>query len=827
MDRIFELFLTVCNMSMTASFVIIIVMFARLLIRELPKKYSFYLWAIVGFRLICPYSIPSIFSMFNLKIFQNHASPGSQIIWASSEALEKNMTTAALMEDVSASNALTGTSNAASTSDLVETVRTAGERGKDMSSITTQISSSWDLSLPEILAVIWIVGMIIFLIYQFISYTMLCRKVKTAVQFEKGVYECDSISSPFVMGLIRPRVYVPFRMTESERSYILLHEQYHIRRHDYQVKLLAVILLAVHWFNPLVWVAFSLMCKDMEMSCDEKVIGVFGKDIKKEYSTSLLRYASGKRNWAASPLTFGDVPVKTRIQNVLNFKKPRRIAILIGLFVCVADTAIGLGNGKRENYIHNISTIQEGYENKIVYEYDLPEQANSYLLYKEWYQDGILIDYEIIDSYNLGKDQRKGTLTLESRIDFLKYSTMTFKFPDAGYERTDSNLLLEEGYSGVAGTYYLENGVDLQKLDTESDLVLAAWNLAGRNGTGNVEGISCEDYMEEQSKTVTVGKNDGVILYHIRFSEKTAEELKAEYTFSPFAKELYALYNPYVGDVPADEALIQALAIAPEVSRTMELKTEEAPYTLILHFNEMPIEENEFYHEMIKKAAALITFIGNLDQVEWTYSIDGESRNTDRHFCLNREQAEALLDVESLVQFTNTEESVQEFLDIFPYIKISYETVELSMGDYYISSTGEAYSNERFIFSRLPGEEYDSVYRVLTNEEDIDIQDVAEALESGGRSDILYLVKEISKAEWIENQKKTESEGYLAYDGKVYQNRMILTGRHPNAEKDSTYLVYTNREKTSFEDVTDYLFGSLYPKEEMCVVSLPSEDSLE
>lgn len=123
---------------------------------------------------------------------------------------------------------------------------------------------------------------------------------------EENIYECDRITEPFVLGFFRPKIYIPFRLEEAEKEYILQHERYHIKRHDHQIKMLAIILLAIHWFNPFVWLAYYLMCRDMEMSCDEQVIIQLGSEIKQDYCNSILGFAMGKRTWALGTLAFGE-----------------------------------------------------------------------------------------------------------------------------------------------------------------------------------------------------------------------------------------------------------------------------------------------------------------------------------------------------------------------------------------------------------------------------------------------------------------------------------------------------------------------------------------
>jgi beta-lactamase regulating signal transducer with metallopeptidase domain len=167
--------------------------------------------------------------------------------------------------------------------------------------------------------VVWLAGLAALLGYSLLSYMRLRKRVATAVKLTDGVFEADGIRSPFVLGFLHPKIYIPFGLTEREKSYILRHEACHIERKDPIVKLAAFLILSLHWFNPLVWLAFALMTKDMEMSCDERVLSASGDAIKSDYSASLLSLAVGRR-FRTRALAFGESVVKGRIQNILRFK---------------------------------------------------------------------------------------------------------------------------------------------------------------------------------------------------------------------------------------------------------------------------------------------------------------------------------------------------------------------------------------------------------------------------------------------------------------------------------------------------------------------------
>jgi beta-lactamase regulating signal transducer with metallopeptidase domain len=178
---------------------------------------------------------------------------------------------------------------------------------------------------------VWVVGVAVMLIYGVVSFVILKRKMEKSAHIGSNIYEAEYIKSPFVLGVLRPKIYLPVGLSEHERGYILLHEQTHIRRHDHIIKFGAYFILCLHWFNPLVWVAFLLMGEDMEMSCDERVLKELGGDIRDDYSMSLVRIAAGRRILNGSPLAFGEGGMKERIKRVLNFKKPSRVVIVLAV----------------------------------------------------------------------------------------------------------------------------------------------------------------------------------------------------------------------------------------------------------------------------------------------------------------------------------------------------------------------------------------------------------------------------------------------------------------------------------------------------------------
>lgn len=324
-----ELFLTVFNMSITAGYVILAVLLVRLLLKRAPKKYSYLLWSVVGFRLVCPLSFQSVFSLFSLRLFDlsKAQSVGSNTIQYVPQDVgmmrEPRMTSGVA--------ALTGTGG---------TIPLPAPQNAVQSANPMQL-------ILAFCALLWCAGMAAMLLYSVVCYVRIRYRMRTAVLFEKNIYQSDKVCSPFILGFFRPRIYIPFGLEEEMLKYVLLHEQYHLKRKDHIIKLFAFLLLTVHWFNPLCWLSFVLMGKDMEMSCDEKVLNGAG-NIRRLYSTALLSFAANRRFPAPGPLGFGESGVKGRIRNVLGWKKPKAGITVVSAALCAVMLVACAANPKKE-----------------------------------------------------------------------------------------------------------------------------------------------------------------------------------------------------------------------------------------------------------------------------------------------------------------------------------------------------------------------------------------------------------------------------------------------------------------------------------------------
>lgn len=300
-----NLFLTLFNKSIPACFLILAVMLLRLLFKKAPKALFPVLWAFVGLRLALPFLPESRLSVIpspetlSYETVRYAAHPTVQTgIYAVNSAV--NPTLGKVFETPA---------------------------GGSVSPLYV---------LTSVMGAIWVIGVIVMLFYAFFCYFHLKNRLKTAVLFRDNLYQSEAVTSPFVLGLIRPRIYLPFTLAEKDLDAVVAHEKAHIARGDVLWKLLGYLFLCVYWFNPLVWLAYILFCRDIEFACDERVIGQLAAEERAAYSEALLAASMPKARIAACPLAFGEGNVKERIKRVLSYKKPAFWVILITVLACAA-----------------------------------------------------------------------------------------------------------------------------------------------------------------------------------------------------------------------------------------------------------------------------------------------------------------------------------------------------------------------------------------------------------------------------------------------------------------------------------------------------------
>ena len=434
-----KLFLTVLNLSVTASYLVVAVIVARWLLRKTPKSIVCYLWLLVGIRLICPFSVESAFSLLpkqpafdNRQIFWNsqneNDTDGTNANSFNAEAMNPdNLFPDKIDPDSSEKNSLNqGNVNQDNTNQDKENQDNMNQDNMNQDNAnqdsmnqdsmnqdsTNQDSMNQDsmnqdtmnqdsmnqdsmnqdsmnqdtmnktgirqsdstqaitMFLPKIYRIasyFWIAGILVMFVYFVVSWRRVQSKVRTAIPMDLAgtkYYQCDNISSPFLFGIVKPRIYVPSHIAKQELSYVLRHETAHRQRRDYMVKPISYLLLMVYWINPILWAAYILLCRDIELACDEQVVKEMGTDCKKAYSQALLTYSVSRSSIAACPVAFGEIGVKQRVKNILNYKKPTFWVFLAAAAAGIVITVCFMTKPKMQDTTDkNIAENTDNHEN--------------------------------------------------------------------------------------------------------------------------------------------------------------------------------------------------------------------------------------------------------------------------------------------------------------------------------------------------------------------------------------------------------------------------------------------------------------------------------
>lgn len=369
-----EIFLKIINMSISASYIVLAVLLLRLLLKKAPKWITVVLWGIVAVRLVCPFSIESVLSLI----------PSSEVV----------------SPDIMMDRTPEINTGIPVLNQVINPV-ISGSFTPDLGTSANPLQ----LWIPTF-AVIWIVGMVALLIYTVISYAKVKRKIGTAVLLRDNIYQSENVVSPFVLGIIKPKIYLPFGMNERDMEHVVAHEMAHIRRKDHLWKPLGFLLLTLHWFNPLMWLGYVLLCRDIELACDEKVIKELDHDARADYSQALLTCSVNRRMIAACPLAFGEVGVKDRVKSVLNYKKPAFWIIIAAVVACVV-VAVG--------FLTNPINLNDSIDDDLKVFIDCQIAAKNQKLESE--SRACCLDWEVI-----GKKQQGTTTTLYMWVLYKEYS---------------------------------------------------------------------------------------------------------------------------------------------------------------------------------------------------------------------------------------------------------------------------------------------------------------------------------------------------------------------------------------------------------------------
>ncbi len=360
MERVF---LAIFGMSVTASLLSVAVLALRLLLKKAPKALFCILWGFVAIRLICPISLESPFSLIPAKL----TTSDSVLDRVDFEKVRDISTQTTLSELPQGNNIVSNPEQIPAEVLNALTAESTGTSGTSSESLPTTPagtlsgSAAASLQTPEsnliiptpaatvfteentfflkgisfIASVLWPMGILSMLLYAGISYLHIRKKTKEAVHLRDNIWLCDSVVSPFILGMIRPRIILPSSIQPEEAGHVIAHEQAHLKRFDHFWKPLGFVLLSVYWFNPVLWIAYIFLCKDIELACDERVIRNMGTEEIKSYSSTLLNYSISRKMISVCPLAFGEVHVKKRIKNVLNYKRPAFWVILLAVVSCI------------------------------------------------------------------------------------------------------------------------------------------------------------------------------------------------------------------------------------------------------------------------------------------------------------------------------------------------------------------------------------------------------------------------------------------------------------------------------------------------------------
>lgn len=576
-------FLEVLNMSFTASLVILFVLGARLLLKKSPAMISYALWSVVLFRLVCPFSFESDLSLLPIK-----TNPISQdIIYEGVPTIGTGISAI----DHSVNQLLPAATPAASVNPL-------------------QI---WIF----VGTVVWLLGMGILAAYSMITLWKLQRRLKNAIHEKDNIYTTGNLDTPFVIGILRPKIYLPASLTEAEKTYILLHEKMHIRRFDHVTRIVSFFVLCLHWFNPLVWVAFLVSGRDMEMSCDEAVIKQLGNEVKKEYSSSLLTLATGRRNIGGTPLAFGEGDTKGRIKNVLNYKRPSFWVVAIALTVALI---IGIGS-----LVNPINTI---------YLEDADDMHFSTAILDRVVYGTFIIDDKIMD-FPRAKAPEVADFIANLRIDKKPIST------NRGEERDNTNQihLAYEGFGDNGAIYnlYFNFNADFTQvwLDNETKPSLSYQVKKPEE---------VRTFLEKQSRSIAPIKEVGS------------------------AEELWKARTKYIGDNSAVGKLISLLPVPESLQYDhFKLHTAEEPYDIEIVYwvpteklKEYDTENTPIVDAFRKNALLLLALVDNAEGVRAVLT-DGER---EVGFVNGREWADYTIGGD-IREYAESPEKLEELLD-FP-----------------------------------------------------------------------------------------------------------------------------------------------------------------
>lgn len=569
MAALTAVFSRLLSMAVAALPVMALVLAVRAALGRAPARYRYGLWLAVGFRLACPVSVARLWSLFNL--------PGVRTV---GEA--------------------TGTVGSGAVRALVDTAPTVAAVPPAAMNGTAVVSEAaaptlWEAALPWC-AVLWVLGMLAVLTWGVVSAVRLRRTVREAVSEGGEVWTCGAVPTPFVLGLLRPRIYLPPHLDNTERTYVLAHERHHIRRCDPWWKLFGWCLLAVYWWDPAVWLCWVLFCRDMEMSCDEVVLELLGSEAKRGYSLSLVAHAAAAPMPAA--LAFGEHDAARRVKHVLSWKKATpRMAFLAAAAAVLAVTAC-LGNGMTGSSWVRLNAPGP----MIEVSWDLKEPIRAWALYADTYAYGTRTESRLLTCGELTQQSERkfsGTLYWNVPLDEAGgfSNTLVGSFRGESWSLT----LPQPHYTGVGSM----TGQTRQRLslDETGGATLVTIYLSDKEGGGTAVPASGDPILTSGG---------------VRLRLATSQQGVDAFDGTDLAASLHALHTPALGDDDA-AALLEALETDMLDRYTFARLSKER--ALVVEFESGPYDENALDASMLTRGALLMALADDLQEVRWSYPV--------------------------------------------------------------------------------------------------------------------------------------------------------------------------------------------------------------
>lgn len=779
-----EFFLQIVNMSISASWIVLAVLLLRLLLKKAPKWITVLLWGIVAIRLICPFSVESVMSLI----------PSAETI-----------SPLVLIETPEINTGIPIVNNTLNPIIQESTVTIAPEKSIN----TLQL-------LVLILSKVWIIGVALLFIYTVVSYFHIKRKIGTAVLLRDNIYQSESVISPFVLGIIKPKIYLLFNMSEQDAEHVIAHEQAHIKRKDHWWKPFGFLLLAIHWFNPLMWLGYVLLCRDIELACDEKVIKELNTEQKADYSQALLSCSVNRRMIAACPLAFGEVGVKDRVKSVLNYKKPAFGIIAVAIIASIV-TAVCFLTNPRTTLNDELAVFIDGQ----IMEHHSSQHTDEHFS---------AIDYEVLDV-----DKFLNETTVYMWVLYQEYSCDNGEIKvEAGAhiptvitaKRTGSHghYELVEYWEPRDGSYYAE--------DIKEKL---PWYLHNK-------AIDSQRYIDEQLKFCENAAKE-------YFSSK-AEKLTWTYTpglsfIGHYCKNFHfdleythieatctsgEMWNLEAEGQPSDTSMRfkNGKTVYWTPSETFEKIPQKSEVTFKVYDGETQLYECTVVFECVernKTSAEFEIYLKETDGLQVLY-LDGSIRFVEQSSISNVGGADnpnniitEIID-RTVTEGIPTDQALQPFcvdekyVYSFPSIRSEYVIVKFKNGDemtvsnalgkgliaiadldrWNIQYTKKEYNgdpelNENGDIVRISSYPKDLYHTTLghfqTLYEQTPTEEIQEKYDNGEFV--------ITKMHYYNTKKEWCADGY------TYKYRLEITGRMNNAAKDSTYIVLSNNENITFE----------------------------